>query len=280
MKKLLFLLSLVLVCTLLAGCQLPIEIPGLTLPVDPNPDSGNTGTNTPAYNDPTHQSGEFRVIFKTGTDNVVHRYDAGEMPDPPTVENYERGPYIMEFSGWDKEFVPVTGNVTYTATYTESLKPYTVTFVYGAHGQRTATSTQKAGTIPTAPEVGNDGEYQFVCWDREIVAGTEATTYTAVYTKLIDAERMLQAYTAPLFDYQIHNWGDMMQACPIYILAYQEHEDPRDGAVRDRLIKQLDALCGKGTAPDFDAWCNWSFPILTASVALVRDTPTVWNALS
>ena len=276
MKKLLF--ALCVVCTmLLVGCQLPIEIPGLA----PTPTPEGPGADAPSYNDPTHQTGEFRVIYRIGTGStIVHRYDAGELPDPPVVESYEKGSTIMEFIGWDKPLEPVTASVTYVAQYEETLKPYTVTFVYGANGQKTHTSTQKANVAPTAPTVGDDGAYRFVCWDREIVAGGTDTTYTAIYTKMLDPEQLFNAYTNKLFDYEIHNWGDMMQACPIYILAYHEHEDPADGPVRDRLIAQLDALCGKGTAPDFDAWCNWSFPIITASIALVRDTPTVWNSLS
>lgn len=277
MKKLLPLL-LVLICTaLLAGCQLPFEIPGLV----PSPTPGGTGNNNSAYNDPTHQTGEFRVIFRLGAGGtVVHRYDAGEMPDPPAVESYEKGGYTMEFNGWDKTPVPVTEDAVYVATYRQSIKPYEITFVYGANGQHSTVVMTEVGKIPKFDTPRDDGAYRFVCWDRTITIAAENTTYTAIYTKMIDPQEMKRAYDASLFDYQIHNWGDMMQACPIYMLAYHEHEDPKDGFVRDRLIAQLDALCGSGTAPDFDAWCNWSFPIITATVALAKDTPTVWNKLS
>ncbi len=280
MKKL-FPLLLVLICTLLlVGCQLPFElpfeIPGLTL----TPTPGGTGNNTSDYNDPTHQTGEFRVIYIIGTGTVVHRYDMGEMPDPPAVESYEKGGYIMEFDGWETPLVPVTEEATYIAKYKQTAKPYQITFVHGANGQHSTISMTEVNKMPQIPTIRDEGSYRFVCWDREIGVAKQDTTYTAIYTKMIEPQEMKKAYDAALFDYQIHNWADMMQACPIYILAYHEHEDPKDGPVRDRLIAQLDALCGAGSAPDFDAWCNWSFPIITASVALVRDTPTVWDKLS
>lgn len=44
----------------------------------------------------------------------------------PTKE--ETAQYTYAFAGWDATFAPVTGDITYTANYTETLKQYTLTF--------------------------------------------------------------------------------------------------------------------------------------------------------
>lgn len=243
------------------------------------PDTPDTPP-TPTYNDPTHTTGEFKVVYKMGSETVVHRYDAGEIPDPPEVKNYESGIYYMEFDGWKTELVPVTENVTYEAKFKKSLLDYKATFVYGVNGDRSIVKTQKYGTIPEPPVVGDERDYRFVGWDRAVAASSTDVTYRAIYTNLLSPEEVKKAYDAPLFSYQFHNWGDMMQACPIFVLAFHEHEDPKGSAIRDRLVEQLDSICGKGNAPDFDSWPNWSYPILTATVAIVRDTPTVWDILT
>lgn len=266
-----FLVALVLsLCALLcAGCN-----------NEPTPTPEPDAPATPTYNDPTHKTGEFKVTYKLGYTTVVHRYDAGELPDPPEVEDYERGIYNMYFVGWKSEFLPVSADTVYEASFDQVLKTYKATFIYGPNGERSVTKTQNYGQAPVPPEIFGDNDYKFVTWDHEIVASAMDVTYTAIYTNVIEPEHLLEAYTAGLFNYQNHNWRDMMQACPIFVLAYQEHEDPRGGAIRDRLLEQIDALCGEGRAPDFDAWCNWSYSIITATIAIVRDTPTVWDVLS
>lgn len=157
---------------------------------------------------------------------------------------------------------------------------YRATFIYGKDGEHCASVTQACGVAAEPPVVRDDAEYKFVGWDREIVAEREDVTYRAIYTRLVSPEQLKKAYTAPLFAYLCHNGRDAQQACPIFLLAYHEHEDPKGGPIRDRLLEQLDALCGKGTAPDFDAWPNFSYPILSSTVAIVRDTPTVWDILT
>lgn len=59
-----------------------------------------------------------------GTQEVYN----GKMPTfaDPTKEANEQ--YTYTFAGWDSVFAPVTGDVTYTANYTETLNKYTITF--------------------------------------------------------------------------------------------------------------------------------------------------------
>ena len=95
--------------------------------------------------------------------------------------------YTYTFTGWDKEIVAVTEDVTYTAVYeqTKIVKFYTVTWI--VDGQA-FTETVEEGTVPsfsgsTDKAADENYTYTFTGWDKEIVAVVEDVTYTAMYEK-------------------------------------------------------------------------------------------------
>ena len=108
---------LLLLLLLLVGCSVGGEVP------PPEEDV------TPTYNDPTHQSGAYRVTYTFGPNTVVHYYDEGELPDPPTFENYRYDGYYLVLTGWREPLVPVTSDAAYTATYETHRDTYTATFI-------------------------------------------------------------------------------------------------------------------------------------------------------
>ena len=265
MKKLLFLLLSMLVLFLVAcGGEEPDPTPVI-------PDA-------PAYKDPTHRSGTYQVAFElAGGEMVVHYYEAGELPEPPTPPDVD-SPYATRvFYKWNKEIVAVTGDATYKATYKNVMKEYTATFVLA---DRTVTEKYQYGAVPT-PATPEDYEgMTFACWDREIDVSTQDVTYTAIYTDQMDVTAMRIAYTKQDFVWQNHGYQDMCSAAGLYGLVLQEHEHPLSGPVRDRIIEQLEHLTASGSAPAFDCSTNWPYGILTAAIAMAKDTPTVWNAMS
>ena len=104
-------------------------------------------------------------------------------PDDPTKEGYT-------FAGWavggavvDVTTMPAADTV-YAATYTKNT--YTITWK-NANGATLSTTTVEHGAMPayggTAPSLSNTPKlgYTFTGWTPEIVAATEATTYTAAY---------------------------------------------------------------------------------------------------
>ncbi|MBQ6915408.1 MAG: InlB B-repeat-containing protein, partial [Kiritimatiellae bacterium] len=104
-------------------------------------------------------------------------------PDDPTKEGYT-------FAGWavggavvDVTTMPAA-NTVYAATYTKN--SYTITWK-NANGATLDTTTVEHGAMPayggTAPSLSNTSKlgYTFTGWTPEIVAATEATTYTAAY---------------------------------------------------------------------------------------------------
>ncbi len=87
-------------------------------------------------------------------------------------------------NGWDKEVVAVTGDTTYTATFTESAREYAIS--WDTNGDSTVdTTTQVAyGTVPTAPAHADRSSEDLSPngWSPEIVAVSGEATYTAQYS--------------------------------------------------------------------------------------------------
>lgn len=95
--------------------------------------------------------------------------------------------YSYTFTGWDKEIVAVTGDVTYTAVFEETVNKYTIKFV---NGDEILQSTEVAyGTVPEykgeEPAKAGDAQYSYTFkgWDKEVVAVTGEATYTATFNQ-------------------------------------------------------------------------------------------------
>lgn len=73
-----------------------------------------------------------KVQFVDGDENVLEEavLKYGETPDytGPEPTKKETEGYTYEFDGWDSEFKPVTGDVTYTAQFIEIAKTFTLSF--------------------------------------------------------------------------------------------------------------------------------------------------------
>ncbi len=140
MKKLItaFMLALLAVCAVffIAAC-------------DKTPD-------TSPVEEPPAPPKKYTVTFVVDGVSTYERVEEGKMPvftGSTDKEKDENGYY--NFSGWDKEIVPVTENVTYTAQYTLTpYKEYTIRFVYQDENgqQKKETVKVKEGQIPDAPK--------------------------------------------------------------------------------------------------------------------------------
>lgn len=110
--------------------------------------------------------------------NAVPKYEG-------TPKKTADAKYVYEFTGWDKELVAVTENVTYTAQFKSTLRNYAIKFVNEnetteqlvAYGE---TPVYK-GATPTKQST-EEYSYTFNGWTPNIVAVTKAATYTAQFT--------------------------------------------------------------------------------------------------
>ena len=150
-------------------------------------------------------------------ENVPH----GEIPtyDGLTPTKEATAEFTYTFSGWTPSVEAATGDITYTATFTETpvtAATYTVTWKNADGTVLEIDENVAAGTIPTydgARPYNKSEKVGFAGWDKEIVAATGDIIYTATFKalrdlrltgELTDAEKNIIANLTPA-DYKAVN---------------------------------------------------------------------------
>ena len=128
-----------------------------------------------------------------GTELQSSQVEFNTMPTAPTTNptRPSTSQYEYSFDGWTPALSLVTGNKTYTATYTEKLRTYTITFV-NYDGTELLTLTEVPyGTTPVFdkenPTRPNDENYiyTFSGWSPAISSVSGNATYTAQYSTTV-----------------------------------------------------------------------------------------------
>ncbi len=128
-----------------------------------------------------------------GTELKSSQVEFNTMPTAPTTNptRPSTSQYEYSFDGWTPALSLVTGNKTYTATYTEKLRTYTITFV-NYDGTELLTLTEVPyGTTPVFdkenPTRPNDENYiyTFSGWSPAISSVSGNATYTAQYSTTV-----------------------------------------------------------------------------------------------
>ena len=128
-----------------------------------------------------------RFVDEDGTELFFGEFKKGETPKynaaTPTKASTNTTNYT--FAGWDKTVGPATEAATYTATYNESVRKYSVKFL-DADGSVIKTEYCEYNSMPTAPYPSVPVEphkvYTFAGWDKQITPVTSDAVYTARYT--------------------------------------------------------------------------------------------------
>ena len=163
------------------------------------------GTNTYGKDDPLPEvTGD--VTYTAVYDSSVNSYtitwkqDDGTLIGTTTVE-YGKTPthadptkepdeqYTYTFAGWDSKIIPVTGEATYTATYTATLRSYTITWKQD-DGTEIDTTTVEYGQMPTHADLTKEASaeftYTFAGWTPEISSVKGEATYKATYSATVN----------------------------------------------------------------------------------------------
>lgn len=117
---------------------------------------------------------------------TLHFGDTVTIPADPTKA--EDDTYTYVFAGWSPEVDVVSGNITYTATYTPVYKEYTITFL-NYDGSEFATKSLHWGDEVTAPEgtpvkpADDRYTYVFSGWAPEFTAVAGDASYTAQFSE-------------------------------------------------------------------------------------------------
>ena len=119
---------------------------------------------------------------------TLHWGDTVTPPADPTRAADET--YTYEFAGWDPSVNPVSGDITYKATYTPTYIDYTIKFV-NYDDSELATLTLHWGdevTPPADPSKPADAQYTYTFsgWDKDVVAVAGDATYKAVYSEAVN----------------------------------------------------------------------------------------------
>ena len=101
---------------------------------------------------------------------------------PTSGLNYQTVDKVYTFTGWDKELVPVNGDVVYTAQYDVTAREYKVTFNYDGKTEDVTFKYGDTVVFPTPAGYSDAaGSYAFKAWDKEAGIVTGDDTYTAEY---------------------------------------------------------------------------------------------------
>ena len=119
---------------------------------------------------------------------------AADITKPSDPTKAADAQYTYTFTGWTPDIAEVTGNATYTATYSTTVNKYTVTFVdengttvlkeATEYDYGTAANDIAKPDDPTK-EATVDHVYTFAGWTPAIATVTENATYTASYTESV-----------------------------------------------------------------------------------------------
>ena len=136
------------------------------------------------------------VVWYDDDGTVLRRdeVDAGDMPAyGSTPTKVSTAQYDYAFAGWTPEIVEVTESASYTATYTPTLRSYTITWL-DADGTSLGTTTVAYGATPSHSAPAS--VYTFTGWSPAIAAVTGDATYTATFSHEVLLNNLTGDYTA------------------------------------------------------------------------------------
>ena len=134
----------------------------------------------------TYVTRKYTVTFKNGDETLQSaEVEYGTTPEykgeTPTMQATAQFTYT--FKGWDKEIAAVTGDVTYAATFNQTINQYAITLKNGETVLKTLT-LDYGSTVEVPEDVKVEG-YEIIGWEPEFVTVTEDAEYAAIVARIL-----------------------------------------------------------------------------------------------
>jgi hypothetical protein len=129
-----------------------------------------------------------RFLMDDGTPLSEQLLTYGQMPEiiaDPVKEATAQ--YTYTFKGWDKEVVPATENVDYTAVFDATVNKYMV-YCIDWNGELLSEQEVKYGCAATEPAVSAREGYKFVGWNADLTFIVGRTFAVAQYKPLTEGD--------------------------------------------------------------------------------------------
>ena len=125
--------------------------------------------------------------------DTVPAYNGQPPVKAPDAQN------TYSFAGWTPDPIAVRGPASYTATFTSSPRPYTITWL-DDDGTVLGTNMVAYGVTPSREGPAKTDvppySYTFAAWTPTPAAVTGETSYAATYTRIADLSRLTDDWTA------------------------------------------------------------------------------------
>lgn len=236
-------------------------------------------TYTATYTSEPRTSYTIRFVLRDET-ITVHCLK-GEIPTPPATPEIVTKGQTFTFENWDKEIAPATEDALYRANYKITNHPFEITFRIGNDEvKRTLLFGDKITydvTIPTVP-----GKEFF--WDHDMTTVTDNETFYGCYADPSYAMTLKDALGYDLAAYSgendNQNGGFTNTAAFLYLMLEEQRNPGVNEAVTLRAKAHLVNVLSGGKEPRLNAEPYWSYALLSAAIAVAKETPTVWNTLT
>ena len=134
----------------------------------------------------TYVTRKYTVTFKNGEEVLQStEVEYGTTPEykgeTPTMQATAQFTYT--FKGWDKEIAAVTGDVTYAATFNQTVNQYAITLKNGETVLKTLT-LDYGSTVEVPEDVKVEG-YEIIGWEPEFETVTEDAEYAAIVARIL-----------------------------------------------------------------------------------------------
>ena len=134
----------------------------------------------------TYVTRKYTVTFKNGEEVLQStEVEYGTTPEykGETPTKQATAQFTYTFKGWDKEIVAVTGDVTYAATFNQTVNQYAITLKNGETVLKTLT-LDYGSTVEVPEDVKVEG-YEIIGWEPEFETVTEDAEYAAIVARIL-----------------------------------------------------------------------------------------------